>query len=69
MSDASAMHRSPRSIDQSKTDFIAGVTHELRIPLTSVLGYAELLEGGAGGQLSAEQSQLVAADAGTGITC
>lgn len=36
-----------RSAEQSKTDLITNVAHDLRTPLTSILGYLELLRGGA----------------------
>lgn len=34
-----------RSAEQSKTDLITNVAHDLRTPLTSILGYLELLRG------------------------
>lgn len=36
-----------RSAEQSKTDLITNVAHDLRTPLTSILGYLELLRGGS----------------------
>lgn len=44
-----------RKADDARADFLRRVTHDLRSPLTSVLGYAQLLrvEGGRVGQLSA----------------
>lgn len=33
-----------RELDQMKTDFVSFVAHELRSPLTTILGYASLLE-------------------------
>jgi PAS domain S-box-containing protein len=47
------------ALDQAKTDFLSSVSHELRTPLASVLGYTEMLEDGAGGELSAKQLDLV----------
>lgn len=41
-----------RQLDQLKNDFIASISHELRAPLTLILGYAELLHG-MGGTLPA----------------
>ena len=46
-------------LDQVKTDFVSRVSHELRSPLTSVLGYLELLGAGRPGQLNPEQERVV----------
>lgn len=43
-----------RALDRMKTDFVGFVAHELRTPLTAIMGYASLLEQGAG-RFSAEQ--------------
>jgi signal transduction histidine kinase len=45
--------------NQAKSDFLAVMSHELRTPLNAVLGYAELLDLGVAGALSAEQRQQV----------
>ena len=42
---------------RSKNDFIANITHEMNTPLTSIRGYAELLERGV---LDGEQAKLAA---------
>ena len=34
------------SANRAKTDFVASVSHEIRTPLTSIVGYADLLQGG-----------------------
>jgi PAS domain S-box-containing protein len=47
------------ALDQAKTDFVSSVSHELRTPLASVLGYTEMLEDGAAGELSQKQLDLV----------
>jgi PAS domain S-box-containing protein len=47
------------ALDQAKTDFLSSVSHELRTPLASVLGYTEMLEDGAAGELSQKQVDLV----------
>jgi PAS domain S-box-containing protein len=44
-----------RELEQVKSDFVATVSHELRTPLTSMMGYVELLEDGAVGELTADQ--------------
>ncbi|HEX6148669.1 sensor histidine kinase [Nocardioides sp.] len=47
-----------RELERVKADFVATVSHELRTPLTSMIGYVELLEEGAVGELSSDQRQL-----------
>ena len=46
---------------QAKTEFVAMVSHELRTPMTSIAGFVELLEDGAGGALTADQEAFVEA--------
>ncbi|WP_207556031.1 ATP-binding protein [Intrasporangium flavum] len=48
------------ALDQTKNDFVSSVSHELRTPLASVLGYTEMLEDGAAGELTSRQGELVA---------
>jgi signal transduction histidine kinase len=45
--------------NQAKSDFLAVMSHELRTPLNAVIGYAELLDLGVAGALTAEQRQQV----------
>lgn len=42
-----------------KTEFLANMGHELRTPLTAILGYAELLTSGSGGELSERQTKAL----------
>ncbi|MCX7864390.1 MAG: PAS-domain containing protein [Novosphingobium sp.] len=44
-----------------KTRFLAKMSYELRTPLTSICGFAELLEAGLGGALNADGRDYVAA--------
>jgi signal transduction histidine kinase len=47
--------------DRVKTDFVANMSYELRTPLTSIGGFAELLGGGYAGDLSTKGSDYVGA--------
>lgn len=47
------------ALDQTKTDFLSSVSHEFRTPLASVLGYTEMLEDGAVGEMTDKQLDLV----------
>jgi PAS domain S-box-containing protein len=40
-----------REVDRVKDAFVSSVSHELRTPITSIMGYTELLEEGAYGEL------------------
>jgi signal transduction histidine kinase len=48
-----------RSIDRTKSDFVATVSHELRTPLTSITGYTEMLLDRELGELSTEQERTL----------
>ncbi len=47
-----------KEFERIKTDFVHTVSHDLRSPLTSVMGYAELI--GRAGPLTAEQQDFLA---------
>jgi len=48
-----------REVDRVKDAFVSSVSHELRTPITSILGYTEMLEDGAYGELAGEQLDAV----------
>lgn len=45
--------------DQVKTDFLANLSHELRSPLTTIIGYGSMLEDEVVGPLAPEQGLMV----------
>jgi signal transduction histidine kinase len=47
--------------DEVKTRFLANMSYEFRVPLTSIGGFAELLEAGVAGELSEQGQDYVAA--------
>jgi len=47
--------------DRVKTAFVAGMSYELRTPLTSIAGFAEMLAGGYGGALAGPAMDYVGA--------
>ena len=47
--------------DEVKTRFLANMSYEFRVPLTSISGFAELLEAGVAGDLSPQGHEYVAA--------
>jgi signal transduction histidine kinase len=51
--------RSLRDASQTKSDFVAAVSHDLRTPLHIMIGYTDMLLGSAAGPLAPEQAELV----------
>jgi signal transduction histidine kinase len=48
-----------RMLDAAKDDFVSTVSHELRTPMTSIIGFAEMLEDGDVGALDGRQLAVV----------
>jgi signal transduction histidine kinase len=48
-----------KAANEAKSEFVSVVSHELKIPMTSIKGYAQLLQMGAGGQISEEQRSFL----------
>jgi two-component system NtrC family sensor kinase len=46
-----------KELDRIKSDFVSTVSHDLRSPLTAILGYIELL--GRAGSLNAQQKEFI----------
>jgi signal transduction histidine kinase len=44
---------------QEKARFVSVITHELRIPMTSIKGYADLLRQGVAGPLNEQQNEFI----------
>ncbi|HQT96228.1 MAG TPA: ATP-binding protein, partial [Thermoanaerobaculaceae bacterium] len=48
-----------KELDKMKEDFLHHITHDLRNPLGSVIGFVEVLLKGAAGELSAQQKTII----------
>ena len=46
-------------LNDSKSTFVSSVSHELRTPVTSVVGYTEMLIDGIGGEVNADQRDML----------
>jgi signal transduction histidine kinase len=54
-----ALVDSLRPLDRAKTDLLRTASHQLRTPLTCIVGFVELLADGAGGPITAEQERIL----------
>ncbi len=55
----SRLYADVKTANEAKSEFVSIVSHELKIPMTSIKGYAKLLQMGAGGQVSEEQRSFL----------
>ncbi len=53
------LYKEVRQANQAKSDFISFVAHELRTPMTSIRGYADMLAKGMVGPLSPDQAKFI----------
>lgn len=49
-----------QALDRAKTGFLASASHDLRTPLTSVIGYVEMVQDGEAGPVTDKQAQMLA---------
>jgi signal transduction histidine kinase len=52
------LYEAINAANKAKSDFITLVTHELRLPMTSIKGYTDLLSSGMAGELNDQQQQF-----------
>lgn len=55
----SRLYEEIQAISKAKSEFISVVTHELRLPMTAIRGYNDLLLGGLTGPLNDQQLQFM----------
>jgi signal transduction histidine kinase len=48
-----------REANEAKSEFMSTASHELKIPMTSIKGFAKLMQMGAGGDLSEQQQNFL----------
>jgi len=55
------LYEALRQANQAKSEFVSVVSHELRVPMTSLKGYADMLKNGKHGALGTQQREFVEA--------
>ncbi len=53
------LYQAIHAANKAKSDFISLVAHELRVPMTSIKGYTDLMNAGLAGPLSDQQKQFL----------
>jgi signal transduction histidine kinase len=53
------LYQAVRQADEYKSQFISIVSHELKIPMTSIRGYADLIRQGAAGEINDQQAKFL----------
>ena len=53
------LYQAIQDANKAKSDFVSLVTHELRLPMTSIKGYTDLIASGMAGPLSEQQGQFL----------
>ncbi len=53
------LYEALRQANDTKTEFVSMVSHELRTPMTSIRGYAEMMQKGMAGEISEQQQQFI----------
>jgi signal transduction histidine kinase len=48
-----------KEVNEAKSEFMSTASHELKIPMTSIKGFAKLMQMGAGGDLSEQQQNFL----------